>query len=96
MVKDKKKLKHDFLEFWKSETTRNLLTLLSPFIGYLTLVPLSYKIEQHLKDEYGRPQIRGFGGNFTVLYSSAAVTNMIAGAGKALGVDIVDLVKVIK
>ena len=73
------------MEFWNSETTRNILTLLAPMWGYLTLVPIAYKIEQHLKDEKGRPQIRDFGGNFTFLYTGAAIAGMIAETGKALG-----------
>jgi len=85
--KKNKKDKHEkFMEFWNSPTTKNLVTLSLPMVGYIVLVPIAYKIEQHLKDEHGNPQISGFGGNFTTLYSAVAIAKMIGETGKALGV----------
>lgn len=85
-----------FMEFWNSETTKNLFTIWAPFLGYLTLVPMAYKIEQHLRDEKGRPQIAGFGGNFTVLYSGATVAKLAANVVNALGISPTELAKILK
>jgi len=84
-------LTENFLDFWKSETTRNLVSIWAPFLGYLVLVPCAYKIEQHLRDERGNPQISGFGGNFTVLYSAASITKMAVEAAKGLGISASEL-----
>lgn len=87
MKPNKKRLplpKWDLKGFWDSPTTQKIAGILAIPVGYLLLVPLAYKIEQHLKDEHGRAQISGFGGNFTVMYTGTMIAGVAIEGAKTL------------
>lgn len=76
--------KWDLKGFWDSPTTQKLAGILAIPVGYLLLVPIAYKIEQHLRDEHGNPQIAGFGGNFTVMYTGTMIAGVAIEGAKGI------------
>ncbi len=74
----------NFRAWWDSPSTQKLVGVLALPLGYLALVPIAYKLEQHLKDEHGNPQISGFGGNFTVLYTGVMVAGVAMEGAKTI------------
>lgn len=73
-----------FLEWWKSDTTRNVLTIWAPILGYVILVPVA--------DWIGRNRdMPAFKGNVATLYSAAVVTNMVNQVASGLGIKASEL-----
>lgn len=95
MVKKLQK-KFDWRGWWDSPTTQRIVPMLAIPVGYLTLVPLAYKLEENLKDENGAAQIRGFGGNFAALYAAIMVTPVIVEAAKGIAPLIPSIMTAIK
>jgi len=77
-----------FMEFWNSPTTKNVLTIWAPMLGFLVTVPIAKTIGRH----HDMPM---FSENYATLYSATVVTSMISEVAKGLGIDVTELAKIL-